>query len=85
MLLLGTYVPPQTKMVRLAQELADLSTALPIEHTNSIFVRCDQSRVDVMKALIMGSADTPYSHGAYEYDIFFDDNYPNGAPKVTCL
>jgi hypothetical protein len=30
--------------------------------TNSIFVRCDQSRVDVMKAIIMGSAGTPYAH-----------------------
>lgn len=79
----GAYTPPQTKIVRLAQELADLSTALPIEHTNSIFVRCDQSRVDVMKALIMGSAGTPYGHGAYEYDIFFDDNYPSGPPKCN--
>ena len=79
----GPYTPPQAKIVRLAQELADLSTALPIEHTNSIFVRCDQTRVDVMKALIMGSAGTPYGHGAYEYDIYFDDNYPSGPPKVN--
>ena len=79
----GPYTPPQTKIVRLAQELADLSTALPIEYTNSIFVRCDQSRVDVMKALIMGASGTPYGHGAYEYDIYFDDNYPAGPPKVN--
>jgi len=79
----GPYTPPQVKIVRLAQELADLSTALPIEHTNSIFVRCDQTRVDVMKALIMGSAGTPYGHGAFEYDIYFDDNYPSGPPKVN--
>lgn len=75
--------PPQTKMVRLAQELADLSTALPIEHTNAIFVRVDDTRVDVMKAVIMGAAGTPYGHGAFEYDIFFDDGYPNGPPKVN--
>ena len=70
-------------MVRLAQELADLSTALPIEHTNSIFVRVDETRVDVMKAVIMGAAGTPYGHGAYEYDIYFDDSYPNAPPKVN--
>ena len=70
-------------MVRLAQELADMSTALPIEHTNSIFVRCDSERVDVMKAMIMGSAGTPYAHGAYVYDIYFDDTYPNAPPKVN--
>ena len=77
------YTPPQAKMVRLAQELADLSNSLPIEHTNSIFVRVDQSRVDVMKAVIMGASGTPYAHGAFEYDIFLDDSYPNAPPKVN--
>lgn len=71
-------------MIRLAQELADMSTALPIEHTNSIFVRCDSDRVDVMKVLIMGSSGTPYAHGAFLYDVFFDDKYNefglNGTP-----
>ena len=57
---INNNTPPQQKMVRLAQELADLSNALPIEHTNSIFVRVDVSRVDVMKAVIMGAAGTPY-------------------------
>ena len=33
--------PPAAKMIRLAQELADLSNALPIDYTNSIFVRVD--------------------------------------------
>jgi len=42
------YSPPVTKTIRLAQELADLSNALPIEHTSAIFVRVDKSRVDVM-------------------------------------
>lgn len=41
-----------SKIVRLAQEMADLSNALPNEHTNAIFVRVDESRVDVMKAII---------------------------------
>ena len=80
---INNNTPPQQKMVRLAQELADLSNALPIEHTNSIFVRVDESRVDVMKALVMGAAGTPYGHGAYEFDIYFDDAYPNAPPKVN--
>ena len=73
----------QKKMIRLAQELADLSSSLPIEYTNSIFVRCDRERVDFMKALIMGSENTPYSNGAFEFDIYFDENYPNSPPKVN--
>jgi hypothetical protein len=42
-------------MVRLAQELADLSNSLPDQNTNAIFVRVDTERVDVMKAIITGS------------------------------
>jgi len=42
------YTPPVAKTIRLAQELADLSDALPIEHTSAIFVRVDSDRVDVM-------------------------------------
>lgn len=74
---------PVEKTVRLAQELADVSHALPIDHTNAIFVRCDRERVDFMQALIMGSNGTPYGHGAYLFDIHFEDNYPNGPPKVN--
>jgi baculoviral IAP repeat-containing protein 6 (apollon) len=70
-------------MIRLATELANLSSGLPIDHTNAIFVRCDSSRIDVMKAIIMGASGTAYGHGAFEYDIFFDNEYPNNPPKVN--
>lgn len=36
-----------------------------------------------MKAMIMGAKDTPYSNGAFVFDIYFDDNYPGGPPKVN--
>lgn len=77
------YTPNQNKMIRLAQQLADISTALPYEHTNGIFVRCDKDRVDFMQALIMGANGTPYGHGAFLFDIYFDDTYPNSPPKVN--
>lgn len=70
------------KMVRLAQELADLSNSLPDQNTNAIYVRVDTERVDVMKAVITGSNQTPYSHGCYEFDIFFVEDYPNKCPKM---
>ena len=43
----------------------------------------DKQRVDFMKCIIMGSASTPYAHGAFVYDIYFDDNYPDGPPKIN--
>ncbi|CAK77506.1 unnamed protein product (macronuclear) [Paramecium tetraurelia] len=73
----------QDKIVRLAQEFADMSTSLPIEHTNAIFVRADKERVDVMKALVMGAKGTPYAHGAFLFDIYADDSYPNAPPKMN--
>ena len=75
--------PPAQKQLRLAQELADLSNSLPCEHTNAIFFRVDKTRMDFAKAIIMGSNDCPYGHGAFEYDIFFDDKYPNEPPKMN--
>ena len=71
------------KLVRIAQELADLSNALPIDHTNAIFFRVDKERVDLMKALVMGAAGTPYAHGAFEFDIYCNNNYPKEPPKMN--
>ena len=34
---------------RLAQEVATLSTSLPLSPSSSVFVRCDEERLDVMK------------------------------------
>jgi len=77
--------PPQTKLVRLAQEIADLSNSLPCDHTNAIYCRVDKERVDVMKVIIMGASGTPYAHGAFVYDLFFDNQYPNSPPKCTLI
>ncbi|EGR33396.1 ubiquitin-like modifier activating enzyme 6, putative, partial [Ichthyophthirius multifiliis] len=77
--------PSQQKIVRLAQELSDMYNSLPIDITNSIFVRCDNLRVDLLKVLITGSSGTPYGHGAFLYDVFFEDTYPQTPPKVTLV
>lgn len=60
-----------------------MSNSLPLDHTNSIFVKCDSKRVDVIKCIIMGSTGTPYANGAFLYDVFFEDTYPNSSPKVN--
>ena len=77
--------PTPTKAIRLAQEFADLPRALPCESTNSIYVRVDKDNMDYMKVLIIGSEGTPYSNGAFLFDVFFDNQYPNTPPKVTLM
>jgi ubiquitin-protein ligase len=68
------------KMQRLAQESAMLMESLPISRASSVFVRTDDERIDVMKALITGPQGTPYSQGCFVFDIFFPGTYPNDPP-----
>ncbi|XP_043255701.1 baculoviral IAP repeat-containing protein 6 [Colletes gigas] len=66
-----------TRVKRLAQEAVTLSTALPLSYSSSVFVRCDADRLDVMKVLITGPAETPYANGCFEFDVYFPPDYPN--------
>ncbi|ESN99491.1 hypothetical protein HELRODRAFT_113622 [Helobdella robusta] len=68
---------------RLAQETVTLSTSLPLSVGSSVFVRCDEERLDVMKVLMTGPTDTPYSNGCFEFDVFFPVDYPNSPPLIN--
>lgn len=68
---------------RLAQEAVTLSTSLPLSASSSVFVRCDEDRLDIMKVLITGPADTPYANGCFEFDVYFPQDYPNSPPFIN--
>lgn len=68
---------------RLAQEAVTLSTSLPLSASSSVFVRCDEERLDVMKVLITGPSDTPYANGCFEFDVYFPQDYPNSPPLIN--
>mmetsp|Transcript_16895 Transcript_16895/g.26176 ORF Transcript_16895/g.26176 Transcript_16895/m.26176 type:complete len:257 (-) Transcript_16895:513-1283(-) len=74
------------KVKRLVQELNSLAAAgsLPISPDASIFMRSDESRMDVAKVVLSGPTGTPYSLGLWLFDIFFPDQYP-GVPPVVLL
>lgn len=72
------------RVKRLAQEAVTLSTSLPLSYSSSVFVRCDTDRLDIMKVLITGPADTPYANGCFEFDVYFPHDYPN-APMMINL
>ena len=73
----------QNKILRLIGEFSNLQNSLPVEFTNSIFVRVDKDNIDHMTAIIFGSKDTPYSGGAFTFDIQFGSNYPQQPPHVA--
>ncbi len=47
------------RSLRLAQEVTSLATSLPLSPSSSVFVRCDEERLDIMK---VGSDLVIYSH-----------------------
>lgn len=68
---------------------------LPLSPGASAFVRVDNHRIDVMKALITGPqgttllkcqftpAGSPYAFGAFLFDVFFPSDYPHNPPLVN--
>ena len=54
--------PQARRITRIAQELASLSDSLPLNFSSSVFLRSDEDNVQMVKALITGPDDTPYSN-----------------------
>lgn len=48
----------------------------------SIYVRAYEKRIDLLRAVIVGSAGTPYHDGLFFFDITFPPTYPEKPPNV---
>ncbi|TKY54251.1 putative ubiquitin-conjugating enzyme E2 38 [Spatholobus suberectus] len=48
----------------------------------SIYVRVYERRIDLMRAVIVGAAGTPYHDGLFFLDIMFPSDYPKHPPKL---
>ncbi|TDL29200.1 hypothetical protein BD410DRAFT_779533 [Rickenella mellea] len=73
------------RSLAIAKELAVLTTNLPVAWDSSIFLRVDESRVDIIKALITGPEGTPYYNGCYLFDIFLGPSYNSTPPSVKYM
>ncbi|MCL7037014.1 hypothetical protein MKW94_001499 [Papaver nudicaule] len=63
---------------RIMQEWKLIKKGLP----DSIYVRVHEERTDLMEALIIGGAGTPYSDGLFFFHITFPSNYPKVPPRL---
>ncbi|KAK7061704.1 Baculoviral IAP repeat-containing protein 6 [Favolaschia claudopus] len=73
------------RSLAIAKELSILTNNLPISFNSSIFLRIDETRVDVIKALITGPEGTPYYNGCYLFDIFLGPAYNQSPPSVKYM
>jgi ubiquitin-conjugating enzyme E2 O len=64
-------------LIRLRHEHKLLSTSLP-QHT--IYVRTYDSRLDLLRCLIIGPPDTPYEHAPFLIDLALPSTYPADPP-----
>ncbi|EEF43105.1 conserved hypothetical protein [Ricinus communis] len=49
---------------------------------DTIYVRVYENRIDLLRAVIIGAAGTPYHDGLYFFDIAFPSDYPSRPPLV---
>ncbi|OCH94539.1 ubiquitin conjugating enzyme family protein [Obba rivulosa] len=73
------------RSLAIAKELAVLTTNLPVAWNSSVFLRVDETRVDVIKALITGPEGTPYYNGCFLFDIFLGPSYNTSPPNVKYM
>ncbi|KAI5423793.1 hypothetical protein KIW84_030143 [Lathyrus oleraceus] len=63
---------------RIQEEWKLLEKDLP----DSIFVRVYESRIDLLRAVIIGAEGTPYHDGIFFFDVSFPSGFPNVPPQV---
>ncbi|XP_071691937.1 probable ubiquitin-conjugating enzyme E2 26 isoform X2 [Rutidosis leptorrhynchoides] len=70
--------PPKNWAKRIQEEWRILEKDLP----DTIFVRVYESRMDILRAVIIGAEGTPYHDGLFFFDVCFPSSYPNSPPLV---
>jgi len=78
-------VSGSAKLKRLIQEVGTLSSNLPLHLGSSVFLRVDEDRIDVMRAMITGPDSTPYDSGCFIFDIYCPHDYPKNPPLVNLV
>ncbi|KAE8356515.1 hypothetical protein BDV28DRAFT_126770 [Aspergillus coremiiformis] len=66
------------RIKRIQKEFEILQSSLPL----GIFVRTWESRMDLMRVLIIGPQGTPYEHAPFVIDFRFPDDYPTRPPAA---
>lgn len=70
----------------LVKEARKCHKGIPIPHPNSaIFVCFAEERMDLCRAVVLGPVETPYSLGAFVFDVYFPPSYPHIPPLLNFM
>ncbi|RMZ47395.1 hypothetical protein AFCA_007528 [Aspergillus flavus] len=69
---------PGLRIKRIQKEFEILQSSLP----TGIFARTWESRMDLLRVLIIGPQGTPYEHAPFVIDFHFPDEYPTRPPAA---
>ncbi|OAP59435.1 hypothetical protein AYL99_06733 [Fonsecaea erecta] len=74
------HTAPSTQgMARIVKEHRILLNSLP---EGEIYVRTYESRLDLLRCLIIGPRDTPYEHAPFLIDLYLPREFPEEPPKA---
>ncbi|MCD7466838.1 hypothetical protein HAX54_003876 [Datura stramonium] len=73
--------PPKAWSKKVQDEWKILENDLP----DTIYVRVYESRMDLLRAVIIGPQGTPYHDGLFVFDVLFPQNYPDVPPHFEDL
>ncbi|KAJ9562287.1 hypothetical protein OSB04_007447 [Centaurea solstitialis] len=75
--------PPMNRPSKVwAKKIQDEWRILEKDLPDTIFVRVYESRMDLLRAVIIGAEGTPYHDGLFFFDIYFPSIYPAQPPHV---
>jgi baculoviral IAP repeat-containing protein 6 len=67
-------------IMRIGKEICVFQKSLPISRSSSVFLRTDDSAINVIQFIITGPVDTPYSNGCFLFNLVMTADFPNGPP-----
>jgi ubiquitin-protein ligase len=73
------------RLRKVTRDISSLATDLPVDFNSSILVVNDETRMDAFRCVIFAPKESPYSSGAFFFDILVPPNYPASPPKVQFL
>ncbi|KAK5108556.1 hypothetical protein LTR62_008213 [Meristemomyces frigidus] len=74
----STNTPAQMRSIQKDHRILSRPSALP----EGIYVRTWESRLDLIRVLLIGPEETPYAHAPFVVDLYLPPTYPSEAPKA---